>query len=184
MQAMCTTSSVPLGRKNGGNIGLQRLSLRWCGREDSNFHGLSPTATSTLRVYQFRHDRAPGLEPPRRPCFEERKGNSKMAGQEQGQGAASMISAGTLRERNETSLEWRVEPRPVPYPQAVQTMERRVAEIAAGQAPELVWLLEHPPLYTAGTSARPEHLLDSQRFPVFQTGRGGQYTYHGPGQRV
>ena len=95
-----------------------------------------------------------------------------------------MISAGTLRERNETSLEWRVEPRPVPYPQAVQTMERRVAEIAAGQAPELVWLLEHPPLYTAGTSARPEHLLDSQRFPVFQTGRGGQYTYHGPGQRV
>jgi lipoyl(octanoyl) transferase len=63
-------------------------------------------------------------------------------------------------------------------------MERRVAEIAAGQAPELVWLLEHPPLYTAGTSARPEHLLDSQRFPVFQTGRGGQYTYHGPGQRV
>jgi lipoyl(octanoyl) transferase len=63
-------------------------------------------------------------------------------------------------------------------------MERRVASIAAGQAPELVWLLEHPPLYTAGTSARPEHLLDPERFPVFRTGRGGQFTYHGPGQRV
>jgi lipoyl(octanoyl) transferase len=62
-------------------------------------------------------------------------------------------------------------------------MERRVAAIAAGQAPELVWLLEHPPLYTAGTSAHAEDLLDA-RFPVFRSGRGGQYTYHGPGQRV
>jgi lipoyl(octanoyl) transferase len=95
-----------------------------------------------------------------------------------------MISAGTLHGRNAGSLEWRIEPHRVSYPDAVQTMERRVASIAAGQAPELVWLLEHPPLYTAGTSARPEHLLDPERFPVFRTGRGGQFTYHGPGQRV
>ncbi len=63
-------------------------------------------------------------------------------------------------------------------------MEARAAAIAAGEAGELIWLLEHPPLYTAGVSAKPEDLLDSQRFPVFQTARGGQYTYHGPGQRV
>ncbi len=63
-------------------------------------------------------------------------------------------------------------------------MERRVAAIRAGCAPELVWLLEHPPIYTAGTSARAEDLLDPSRFPVYRSGRGGQYTYHGPGQRV
>lgn len=63
-------------------------------------------------------------------------------------------------------------------------MERRVADIAAGLAPETVWLVEHPPIYTAGTSARTQDLLDPGRFPVFQTGRGGQFTYHGPGQRV
>jgi len=74
--------------------------------------------------------------------------------------------------------------RPVAYPDAVARMERRVAEIRAGTADELVWLLEHPPLYTAGSLALPEHLLDPGRFPVFPTGRGGQYTYHGPGQIV
>ncbi len=63
-------------------------------------------------------------------------------------------------------------------------MEARVAAIRAGTAPELVWLLEHPPLYTAGTSARPDDLIAPDLFPVFRTGRGGQYTYHGPGQRV
>ncbi|MEX0921783.1 MAG: lipoyl(octanoyl) transferase LipB [Rhodovibrionaceae bacterium] len=83
----------------------------------------------------------------------------------------------------ESPLEWRVETAPVAYPDAVAAMERRVAEIHAGVAPELVWLLEHPPLYTAGTSARPEDLIEA-RFPVFNSGRGGQYTYHGPGQRV
>ncbi len=71
----------------------------------------------------------------------------------------------------------------VQYPDALAFMEKRVAEIRAGEAPECVWLLEHPPLYTAGTSARAEDLLDS-RFPVYDAGRGGQYTYHGPGQRV
>jgi lipoyl(octanoyl) transferase len=71
-----------------------------------------------------------------------------------------------------------------PYPDAVATMEARAAAIARGEAPELVWLVEHPPLYTAGTSARPEDLLEPDRFPVFETGRGGQFTYHGPGQRV
>lgn len=82
------------------------------------------------------------------------------------------------------AIEWRFGDGPVPYPEAVAAMEARVAEIRAGTAPELVWLLEHPPLYTAGTSARPEELLDAKRFPVYPTGRGGQHTYHGPGQRV
>ena len=73
---------------------------------------------------------------------------------------------------------------PTTYPDAVAAMERRVAEIRDGKASEQVWLVEHPPLYTGGTSARPADLLDAGRFPVFETGRGGQYTYHGPGQRV
>jgi lipoyl(octanoyl) transferase len=81
------------------------------------------------------------------------------------------------------AVEWRIADAPVPYPVALATMEARVAAIAAGAARELVWLIEHPPLYTAGTSARSEHLLD-RRFPVFTAGRGGQFTYHGPGQRV
>ena len=72
---------------------------------------------------------------------------------------------------------------PVPYPEAVAAMEARAAAIAAGKAPELVWLLEHPPLYTSGTSGKAGDLLDP-RFPMFATGRGGQLTYHGPGQRV
>jgi len=78
---------------------------------------------------------------------------------------------------------WRIEAAPVAYEAALAAMEARVAAIAAGAADELVWLIEHPPLYTAGTSARPEELLDP-RFPVFPAGRGGRFTYHGPGQRV
>lgn len=80
-------------------------------------------------------------------------------------------------------VDWAISDAPVDYPAAVAAMEARVAAIRAGSAPELVWLVEHPPLYTAGTSARPGDLLDP-RFPVHVTGRGGQYTYHGPGQRV
>lgn len=80
-------------------------------------------------------------------------------------------------------VEWRISDVPVPYPDAVAAMEARVAAIAAGGAPELVWLLEHPPLYTSGTSGKATDLLDA-RFPIFATGRGGQLTYHGPGQRV
>ena len=80
-------------------------------------------------------------------------------------------------------IDWRFEKEKIGYSEAVSFMERRVAEIADGRAAELVWLLEHPPIYTAGTSANPADLLDA-RFPVFQTGRGGQFTYHGPGQRV
>lgn len=80
--------------------------------------------------------------------------------------------------------EWRISDAPVPYEAAVREMEERAAAIADGRARELVWLLEHPPLYTAGTSAEERDLMDPDRFPVFQTGRGGQYTYHGPGQRV
>jgi len=73
---------------------------------------------------------------------------------------------------------------PTPYPEAVRAMEARVAAIRAGAAPEMLWLLEHPPLYTAGSAARPEDLLEPDRLPVYRTGRGGQYTYHGPGQIV
>lgn len=81
-------------------------------------------------------------------------------------------------------IEWLTTPGLTPYPVAVAAMEARVAAIRAGRVPEAVWLVEHPPLYTAGTSARPEDLVEPDRFPVFQTGRGGQFTYHGPGQRV
>ncbi len=82
------------------------------------------------------------------------------------------------------ALHLRISEGTVPYAQAVAFMERRVQAIRDGRAPETVWLLEHPPLYTAGTSAHPEELLDPDRFPGFRTGRGGRYTYHGPGQRV
>ncbi|MDP6831580.1 MAG: lipoyl(octanoyl) transferase LipB [Alphaproteobacteria bacterium] len=81
-------------------------------------------------------------------------------------------------------MEWRISDGLTEYEQAVRTMEDRVAAIRAGEAEELVWLLQHPPLYTAGTSAKEADLLDPSRLPVFQTGRGGQYTYHGPGQRI
>ncbi|QPM89079.1 lipoyl(octanoyl) transferase LipB [Pseudooceanicola algae] len=81
-------------------------------------------------------------------------------------------------------VEWRKSDGLVPYEQALAEMEARVAAIAAGTAEELIWLLEHPPLYTAGTSARIEDLTDPDRFPVHEARRGGQYTYHGPGQRV
>jgi lipoyl(octanoyl) transferase len=80
--------------------------------------------------------------------------------------------------------EWRVSDGLVAYEEAVSTMEQRVAAIRAGSAAEQVWLLEHPPLYTAGTSAKAADLVDPTRLPVFQTGRGGQFTYHGPGQRI
>jgi lipoyl(octanoyl) transferase len=79
---------------------------------------------------------------------------------------------------------WRMSDASVGYAEAVAWMEARVEQIARGAAPECVWLLEHPPLYTAGTSAKPEDLVAPDRFPVHATGRGGQYTYHGPGQRV
>ena len=79
---------------------------------------------------------------------------------------------------------WAISERPVPYPQALEAMNARADAIRRKEASQLVWLLEHPPLYTAGTSAQREDLLDPDRFPVFETGRGGQFTYHGPGQRV
>jgi lipoyl(octanoyl) transferase len=83
-------------------------------------------------------------------------------------------------------MEWRVSTEPVAYPQAMAAMQERVAEVKTGQAAELIWLLEHPALYTAGTSAKREDLLQPEGagLPVFTTGRGGQYTYHGPGQRI
>jgi lipoyl(octanoyl) transferase len=80
-------------------------------------------------------------------------------------------------------VEWAISERPVAYDRAVAAMEARAAQIAAGEARELIWLLEHPPLYTAGTSAKAEDLI-AARFPVHKTGRGGEFTYHGPGQRI
>jgi lipoyl(octanoyl) transferase len=82
------------------------------------------------------------------------------------------------------AIEWRVSPGLIPYPEALAEMEARAAAIREGHARELIWLLEHPPLYTAGTSADPAELFNPQGFPVFAAGRGGRYTYHGPGQRV
>ncbi|WP_299327128.1 lipoyl(octanoyl) transferase LipB [Parasphingopyxis sp.] len=84
----------------------------------------------------------------------------------------------------DTDIEWRVSPGLTAYPDALADMEARAAAIHRGEARECIWLLEHPPLYTAGTSADPAELLSAGRFPVFTAGRGGRYTYHGPGQRI
>ena len=81
-------------------------------------------------------------------------------------------------------MEWNISKEPVDYAAAVAFMEARVQKIRANEADDLIWLLEHPPLYTAGTSAKDSDLVDSKGFPVYKTGRGGQYTYHGPGQRI
>jgi lipoyl(octanoyl) transferase len=94
------------------------------------------------------------------------------------------IATSFLPTAGSAPVEWRVESGLIPYDVAVAFMERRVAEIREGISGELIWLVEHPPLYTAGTSARGADLLDPNRFPVFSSGRGGEYTYHGPGQRV
>jgi lipoyl(octanoyl) transferase len=80
--------------------------------------------------------------------------------------------------------DWLTAPGLTDYDAAIATMQARIAAIRAGEAPELIWLVEHPPLYTAGTSAHAEDLQDADRFPTYQAGRGGQWTYHGPGQRV
>lgn len=95
-----------------------------------------------------------------------------------------MSAQQTFDKEQASAIEWAVSKAPVDYPSAVAFMEQRAAEISAGTARELIWLCEHPPLYTAGTSAQPQDLLEPARFPVHTTGRGGQYTYHGPGQRV
>lgn len=85
---------------------------------------------------------------------------------------------------DDTGIEWRISPGLTPYPEALAEMEARAAAIRRGEANECIWLLEHPPLYTAGTSADPTELLSAERFPVYTAGRGGRYTYHGPGQRI
>lgn len=89
----------------------------------------------------------------------------------------------TLDTAVKTGPDWKIDDTPVAYPDALALMEDRAAAIAEGRARELIWLLEHPPIYTAGTSANDADLLDA-RFPVYRAGRGGQFTYHGPGQRV
>lgn len=94
------------------------------------------------------------------------------------------LAAGFLPAPGSDPVEWVIADDPVGYEEAVAEMEARVAAIAAGEARERVWLVEHPPLYTAGTSAQDEDLVEPDRFPVYRSGRGGQFTYHGPGQRV
>ncbi len=97
---------------------------------------------------------------------------------------ALLLPAGPGPAGSSSAPEWIISRGLVDYPEALARMEARVAEIRAGTAGEAIWLLEHPPLYTAGTSARPEDLTEPGRFPVYAARRGGQYTYHGPGQRV
>lgn len=96
----------------------------------------------------------------------------------------SQIATSFLPIPGSPAAEWRIEPGLTAYVDALAVMERRAAEIREGTQGELIWLVEHPPLYTAGTSAQPSDLVDPDRFPVFNAGRGGEYTYHGPGQRV
>jgi lipoyl(octanoyl) transferase len=97
---------------------------------------------------------------------------------------SSTITGAQMPRRDAAPAGWATSPGLTPYAEAEAAMEARAAAIADGAASELIWLLEHPPLYTAGVSARPGDLLDAHRFPVFRSGRGGQFTYHGPGQRV
>ena len=96
----------------------------------------------------------------------------------------SQIALSFLPAPGSAPVEWRIEPGLTAYEHALAFMEARADAIRQGSAPEMVWLVEHPPLYTAGTSARIEDLVEPDRFPVFAAGRGGEYTYHGPGQRV
>ena len=104
-------------------------------------------------------------------------------------GSGNLLAAGCAARHfapviDEHGIEWRSGDGPVPYPEALAFMEQRAAAIRAGTARECVWLLEHPPLFTAGTSADPAELFNPLGFPVYEAGRGGRYTYHGPGQRV
>lgn len=94
------------------------------------------------------------------------------------------IIAAPLFADRASPVEWRISDSLVPYTESLAFMEARAGQIAAGEAQECVWLLEHPPLYTGGTSAKPGDLVTPDRFPVFHTGRGGEFTYHGPGQRI
>jgi lipoyl(octanoyl) transferase len=98
--------------------------------------------------------------------------------------ALTCVGPDKLRRTDGQPVAWIATDEPVAYPDALAAMKDRATAIAAGQADEAVWLVEHPPLYTAGTSAVPGDLLDPHRFPVYEAGRGGEYTYHGPGQRV
>ena len=97
---------------------------------------------------------------------------------------AAQEAKGPMVSSSGDPVQWIISDRLIPYPEAMVFMENRIEAIAKGEAPECVWLLEHPPLYTAGTSADPHDLVAPDRFDVFSTGRGGQYTYHGPGQRI
>ena len=144
-------------------------------------HDLPP---KTLMSATRRHD---SISPAGKVCLgacrlgQKKRSRGAIRGSLDAKGVAAPVpSAADAR----APLEWTIAPRPVDYPEALAAMERRVAAIRAGEAAEQIWLLEHPALYTAGTSAQEDDLLDAGRLPVYRTGRGGQYTYHGPGQRV
>jgi lipoyl(octanoyl) transferase len=98
--------------------------------------------------------------------------------------ALTCVGPDKLRRPDGRAVAWAVADAPVDYPTALMVMKDRAAAVARGEAAELVWLVEHPSLYTSGTSAAPNDLLQPNRFPVYEAGRGGEYTYHGPGQRV
>ena len=180
----------------------------WCGREESNLHGLSPqrpqrcastySATTAWDVPRVR----PGYGSKRAPRQGRVGGRAALANLACGCKARlkglglgcqrvsrlPLANPAVLSLEPQTSasaeVEWLTSREPVPYEAAVEAMDARVAAILEARAPEAVWLLEHPALYTAGTSAAPEELIEPSRFPVFRTGRGGRFTYHGPGQRV
>jgi lipoyl(octanoyl) transferase len=116
------------------------------------------------------------------PLFAGRYGGTSRLAQRLPSWGAAAISPGVSEVL--ADIEWRVSDSPVPYDEALAFMEERVAAIREGTASECVWLLEHPPLFTAGTSADPAELFNQLDFPVYDAGRGGRYTYHGPGQRV
>ena len=128
-----------------------------------------PTATSTLRVYQFRHGRTPGRA-------RHIRGSAPIVKRK----VFAICSPMTDR----PTVLWATSPTPVDYDAAHEAMKTYAKAIREDGAPEMIWLLEHPPLYTSGTSAKHEDLRDPARFPVYEAGRGGEYTYHGPGQRV
>ena len=179
----------------------------WCGREDSNLHALRRYHLKVVRLPIPPRPHAgrttahiansPGANKPMCTFPRTRPGVAASCNLTDLRGALAIAPGGayigrmrsdlTLSDRalpRRATVAWAVSPGQVGYLDAVRLMEARADKIARGEAGELVWLLEHPPIYTAGSSARPEDLLAPKRFPVFATRRGGKFTYHGPGQRV
>jgi lipoyl(octanoyl) transferase len=157
-----------------------RLCVRLSRTAGWGERGTAPQPRSNARPLQYGEDAL---------RFSKGKGRKAAAPQKNMMSETVAAFAGSLRANasalgDTDGVEWRTSASAEPYEEVVAAMEERAAAIFAGEASELVWLLEHPPLYTAGPSAKASDLLDPARFPVHRTGRGGQYTYHGPGQLV